>query len=46
MHPTITFSAAVIVLNRRMFWNVRPRPATTMSFGLALLKSSWCSSRS
>ena len=36
--PTSTFSIAVMFWNRRMFWNVRPRPATTMSFGRALRK--------
>jgi len=36
--PTRTFSIAVMFWKRRMFWKVRPRPATTMSFGRALLK--------
>ena len=29
---------AVMLANRRMFWKVRPMPASTMSFGRALLK--------
>ncbi len=36
--PTRTFSSAVMFGNRRMFWNVRPSPATTMSLGRALRK--------
>ena len=36
--PTSTFSIALMFWKRRMFWNVRPRPSTTMSFGRALLK--------
>ena len=34
--PIITFSRAVMFLNRRMFWNVRPMPAWTISLGFAL----------
>ena len=37
--PTSTFSSAVMFWNRRMFWNVRPTPASTMSFGRALLNT-------
>ena len=36
--PTRTFSSAVMFWNSRMFWNVRPSPASTMSFGRALRK--------
>ena len=36
--PTSTFSMAVMFWKRRMFWNVRPTPARTMSFGRPLLK--------
>ena len=31
--PTITFSTAVIELNRRMFWNVRATPSEVMMSG-------------
>ena len=31
--PTITFSSAVMVPNRRMFWNVRATPALVMRSG-------------
>ena len=31
--PTITFSAALIVANRRMFWNVRATPAAVILSG-------------
>ena len=34
-----TFSRTVMFWNSRMFWNVRPMPASTMSFGRALLKT-------
>ena len=34
--PTRTFSSAVMFWNSRMFWNVRPIPAATTSFGRAL----------
>ncbi len=34
--PTRTFSRAVMFWKRRMFWNVRPIPAFTMSLGRAL----------
>ena len=34
--PTSTFSSAVMFWNSRMFWNVRPMPAATTSFGRAL----------
>ena len=36
--PTSTFSTAVMFANSRMFWNVRPTPSATMSFGRALRK--------
>ena len=36
--PTRMFSIAVMFWNRRMFWKVRPRPASTMSLGRALRK--------
>jgi len=36
--PTRTFSSAVMFWKSRMFWNVRPIPADTMSFGRALRK--------
>ena len=36
--PTRTFSSAVMFWNSRMFWNVRPSPAATMSLGRALRK--------
>ena len=31
--PTITFSSAVIVANRRMFWNVRATPSFMIRSG-------------
>ena len=31
--PTITFSTALIVPNRRMFWNVRATPAAVILSG-------------
>ena len=31
--PTSTFSSALIVGNRRMFWNVRPMPSSVMWCG-------------
>ena len=31
--PTITFSTALIVENRRMFWNVRATPIAMMRSG-------------
>ena len=37
--PTITFSTAVIVANRRMFWNVRAMPAARMRSGRAAVMS-------
>ena len=36
--PTSTFSSAVMFWKSRMFWNVRPMPAATTSFGRALRK--------
>ena len=43
--PTRTFSSAVMFANSRMFWNVRPIPAWTMSLGWALRKIPTRSSR-
>ena len=37
--PTWTFSNAVMFAKSRMFWNVRPIPAFTMSFGRELRKT-------
>src|SRR4051794_11368831 len=37
--PTMTFSTAVIVANRRMFWNVRATPALVMRSGRARVTS-------
>ena len=37
--PTITFSSAVIVANRRMFWNVRAMPDLRMRSGRAFVIS-------
>jgi hypothetical protein len=31
--PTITFSVAVMVANRRMFWNVRATPSFMITSG-------------
>ena len=31
--PTSTFSTAVICAKRRMFWNVRPTPSSTIACG-------------
>ena len=31
--PTSTFSTAVICGKRRMFWNVRPTPASVIAWG-------------
>ena len=37
--PTITFSTALIVPNRRMFWNVRAIPSFMMMSGRAPVTS-------
>ena len=38
--PTITFSTALIVENRRMFWNVRAMPSAVIMSGRLAVTSS------